>query len=359
MAALAAGLAAWALSGGVAQADVIHVHPGQSIQDAVDMAHPGDTVRLAPGDYFQNVTIQTNGLTLTGAGDGPNGSRLHGGGPTVPGICVSPGSVTGICVAGKTDSSGNPVAPTSHVTVRDLSVHGFSGFGVGLFFVNHTKVHEVLAADNGEYGISGFVLHGVTFTHNTSVHNGAPGFYIGDSPKARAIVAWNRSSGNGASGVEGIGFLFRDASWGRVWRNRASGNCAGFLFVDSGENPAPATHWWAARNVANSNNLACAAEPGGAPALSGIGISLFGARHSVLWKNTANGNQPSGPSIFSGGIVVASSVAAGGRTPVGNLINENRAHQNSPFDILFDRTGSGNRFADNHCGTSTPAFICS
>jgi parallel beta helix pectate lyase-like protein len=354
------GITVWALSAGVAQADVIHVHPGQSIQHAVNMAHPGDVVKLAPGTYFQNVTIQKNGITLMGSGTGPNGSRLVSGGRVVPGVCNSPEEINGICIVGRFDpTTGAALAPVRRTTVRDLSLHGWTGFGIHLFNANRSTIDHVLAADNGGYGISGFVLHGLKWTHNVALRNGFPGFYIGDSPNASAVVAWNRASGNGTSGVEGIGFLIRDSSWGKLWGNTATGNCAGFLFLDSGENPIPAAHWWAAHNVANRNNLVCEAEPGGAPPFSGVGIALFGARHSVLWQNTTNGNHPNGPSVFSGGIVVASSVAGGGRTPVGNLIKENHAHNNSPFDILYDGSGFNNRFVDNDCGTSSPAFICS
>jgi nitrous oxidase accessory protein NosD len=352
-----AAVTAWALSAGVAQAAVIHVHPGQSIQHAVNMAHAGDVVKLAPGTYFQNVTIQKNGITLMGSGSGPMGTRLVSGGREVPSTCSMP-TVSGICVVGKLDATGNPVAPTRRTTVRDLSVHGWSGFGVLLFFANQTKVHNVVAARNAEYGISGFVLHGVTFTHNAAIRNGDPGFYIGDSPNAQAVVAWNRASGNGASGADGIGFLFRDASWGKVWGNTANGNCTGFMFIDTGA-PGLASHWWAAHNTANRNNLACAGEAEGPPPLSGIGITLFGARHTTLWDNTTNGNHPTGPSVFSGGIVIASSVPAGGHTPANNLIKENHAQNNSPFDIMYDGTGFNNQFVDNDCGTSTPAFICS
>jgi len=249
------------------------------------------------------------------------------------------------------------VAAARHVTVRDLSVHRWSGFGVVMFQANHTRVHNVLAADNDEYGISGFVLHGVTLTHNTAVRNGEPGFYIGDSPNAQAVVAWNRSFLNG-HGSDGIGFLFRDASWGKVWGNTANGNCAGMLFVDTGA-PGFASHWWVAHNTANRNNRVCAAEPDGPPPLSGLGIFLFGARSTTLLENITNGNRPNGPSVASGGIAVASSVVAGGHTPANNLIKRNHAHNNRPFDISYDRTGFNNRFVNNDCGTSTPAFICS
>jgi len=337
----------WAVSAGVAQADVIHVHPGQSIQQAVNHANPGDVVKLAPGTYFQNVTIARNGVTLRGSGSGSAGSRLVSGGRVVRSLCNSPGSVNGVCVPG-----------ARHVTVRDLSVHRWSGFGLVQFQANHTMVHNVVAADNDEYGISGFVLHGVTFTHNVSVQNHEPGFYIGDSPNAQAVVAHNRAVGNGVDQGEGIGFLFRDASWGKVWDNTANGNCVGMVFVNTGA-PGPAANWWVTDNEANRNNLACPGAADGPPPFSGIGIFLFGARHVTLWDNETNGNRPSGPSVASGGIVLASSVPAGGTTPANNLIKENEAHNNSPFDILWDRSGFNNRFVDNDCETSNPAFICS
>ena len=353
------GALAFVATTGVAEARTLVVHPGQSIQRAVDRAHRGDTVRLAPGTYHQNVTIQKR-ISLVGAGWGPHGSRLFPAANPVSSVCSSPGSVHGICVAGRFDQSGNPVAPVRGVTIRNLSVHHFSGFGIGMFLANQTTVREVAAVGNGEYGISGFVLHGVRFLHNLARGNGAPGFYIGDSPRANAVVAGNRAFRNGASGVEGIGILIRDSSWGRVWGNITRNNCAGIVIVDSGENPAPTTHWAAWGNVASHNNLACAAEEGGgAPALSGIGITLFGASHSSLWQNWTNGNRPSGPSAFSGGIIVASAAPAGGGDPVGDLVRRNHAHRNSPFDILYDGSGSGNRFVRNDCGTSTPSWICS
>ncbi len=353
------GTLAFGAATGVAEAKTLVVHPGQSIQRAVNRADRGDTVRLAPGTYHQNVTIRKR-ISLVGAGWGRHGSRLFPGASPVPSVCSSPGSVHGICVAGRFDQNGNPVGPVWGVTIRNLSVHNFSGFGIGMFLANRTTVRGVAAVHNGEYGISGFVLHDVRFLHNLARANGAPGFYIGDSPHANAVVAGNRSFRNGTSGVEGIGILIRDSSWGRMWGNVARNNCAGVVIVDTGENPAPTTHWSAWANVASHNNRACAAEPGGGPPpLSGIGITLFGASQSSLWANWTNNNRPSGPSVFSGGIVVASAVPAGGTEPVGDLVKRNHAHRNSPFDILYDGSGSGNRFVKNDCGTSSPSWICS
>ena len=60
-----------------ALATVRHVHPGQSIQAAINAADPGDTIQVAAGVYHQNLTITTNNITLWGAGGGRDGTILR------------------------------------------------------------------------------------------------------------------------------------------------------------------------------------------------------------------------------------------------------------------------------------------
>ena len=47
---------------------ILEVHPGQSLQQALDRAQPGDTLRLSEGEYREKAVISTPGLTLEGAG---------------------------------------------------------------------------------------------------------------------------------------------------------------------------------------------------------------------------------------------------------------------------------------------------
>src|SRR4051794_33977297 len=76
------------------------VHPGESIQAAIDAAHPGDTIRVAAGVYNENLTVTTDGITLRGEGANDAGTVLKPGATPTPSTCTDPesGAVNGICV---------------------------------------------------------------------------------------------------------------------------------------------------------------------------------------------------------------------------------------------------------------------
>lgn len=314
-----------------ANAAIVHVHPGQSIQDAIDAAEPGDTIAVAPGVYRENLTITTDRLTLRGAGD--RRTVLKPAETPTASFCTEDGAVNGICVVGHFDANG-PTDPIVGTKIKRMVVDGFAGFGIALFNAKNSTVAHSVARNNEEYGISGFVLEEVRFLYNAAHHNGEPGFYIGDSPDADAVVIGNRSHHN--VGPEGFGFLFRDASEGVVRDNQAWDNCAGMVFADTGENPEPLSDWRAWDNVVSHNNASCTGETGGPPPTSGIGFLLLGGDHIVVKENLVRRNEPTGPSIASGGIAMISSTAIGGSDPTANRIVRNSVRLNSPFDILWE-----------------------
>ena len=61
---------------------------GESIQTAIDHARPGDTIRVAAGEFRENLTITTDGITLRGAGSGRDGTVLTP--PSDPVLTVGP-----------------------------------------------------------------------------------------------------------------------------------------------------------------------------------------------------------------------------------------------------------------------------
>jgi hypothetical protein len=357
MFAIALGVVA-ALLGATAQAGASDdvVQPGESIQAAIDNALPGDTIAVAPGEFHENLTITKDDVTLRGSGTGRNGTTLMPSlTPTASPCNPQSSEVSGICVLGAMDETGPPV---SDVTIEDLTVDGFSGTGIDAFNAENYTVADVRARNNQGYGIAGFVLSGVRFLHSVATDNAEPGIYIGDSHDAQAVVIGNTSIHNGVGG-EGFGFLLRDSSNGTVIGNHATRNCVGFFFVDTGFNPAePLSDWTARGNTANNNNGACPTSPE-FPAFSGTGILLGGTHAVEVTENQVFSNRPAIDSQLSGGIVVASTTTSlEGADPTDNVVSRNVAFHNKPADIVWDRTGTGNRFRRNHCALSMPSWIC-
>jgi len=353
--ALAAPAGAW----------VHHVQPGESIQAAIDAAKPGETIFVAPGVYRENLTITQDDITLIGAGARESGTVLMPADTPTPSVCTQDDAVNGICVIGEVDpDTGEPGTPVSGVTIKGFLIDGFSAFGVFAFNANDLTVARTRARNNDGYGISGFVLSGVRFLKNVAHDNGEPGLYIGDSPEANAQVVGNTAFRNGVGGGEGFGILIRDSNHGSLRKNHVFDNCAGVIFIDTGENPdVGVSDWEAWRNRVTANNGACPGdEEEGIPPFSGTGILLGGTNTVTVKHNLVLGNRPTLEppleSPFSGGVVVASTSAIGGADPTDNLVKRNVVLGNQPADLIWDETGTGNVFADNLCDTSQPDGLC-
>ena len=330
------------------------VTPGHSIQAAIDKSQPGDTVFVEKGTYKGSLDISTNRVTL----EGERGTVLKQG-PPGKSLCnqfsESPGALVGICVHGviAMPAGGQPevTKEVEGVVVRHLTLKGFGGDGVFIFGGRKTILRAVHLLGNGGYGAFSNTSRGTRFVNNDVQDNGAPGLYVGDSPNANATIRGNFVKNNHGEGV-----LLRNASHGHVRKNILKGNCAGLLVL--ADAPGPARKWTIVQNAASQNNKACAGEPDeGEPAISGIGIGLFGAKDTTVFNNALYRNRDKHPSIAHGGIVVTKGV---GGTPEHNLlIKANALTENSPFDISWDKAGDLISFVDNQCSTSKPSSICS
>jgi parallel beta-helix repeat protein len=339
-----------------ALADTDRVRPGESIQAAIDAAEPGDTIRVDAGVFRENLTITTNRLRLVGAGHVGPGPRTFLRPAATP--AASPCTVeeegetfvAGICAAGEFDPvTFEPGAPLVGTRIQGFLVEGF-GDGVLFFNANDSRVKSVHARNNDAYGITGFIVHGIRFVHNAVHDNGEAGLYVGDSSDADAVVRGNSSSGN----LEGI--FLRDSSNGLVEDNRIHDNCAGIVVLETGA-PDPSGNWDLLGNVAKRNNEAC---PGGdeQPPISGVGIALAGTDEVIVEENTVIDNRPSIEAPFAGGVVVFATSEFGGDEPNGNRVRRNFIRRNEPADIVWDGTGTDNRFRANDCRSSIPGSLC-
>jgi parallel beta-helix repeat protein len=318
------------------------VHPGESIQAAVDMAQPGDTVVVSPGTYREAVCLMTDGIDLRG-----DGAVIRPPSETPPTPCAF--LQAGIFLLGQLDlAAGQVIDPITDVTVSGFRVEGFEVSGILMLGGEDVDIISNTAVDNDEYGIARFFSTGGTMRANRVTGSEEAGLYLGDSSNANATIVGNTSWDNGFFGI-----FVRDSSHGSVVGNSSSGNCVGLIVFAS---HGPADDWTIKGNRVHDNTSACGGGDEGLPA-SGMGIALAGASHTVVTGNVVTGNRATGPGPFAGGIVVASTAAFGGSDPRVDVIKANVAHGNDP-DLFYDGSGSGVVFLHNACQTSIPGGLC-
>ena len=341
-----------ATSASAAAQRTIVVGPGQSIQAAVDRASPGDTVLVKRGVYHQSVQIRTNGITLRGSGDFRGGTVIEPPASFPKTLCNAAFGPTGVCILAKKVNAmtGAVITPVRADTVTGLLVAGFPANGVFGYGTVGLRVTRVVAAGDGDYGISRFVSTGTLFANDIAIGNHEAGFYVGDSPDADTVVRDNLAVGNQ------FGIFIRHAREVLVVGNRVHGNCQGILVLDDGQ-PGGAGSSVIRGNSVVKNNKFCPAHGDTPVSTQGGGILLLGATRTLVTHNSVAGN--SGRQINSGGILVVSAKAlTKGSDPNFDTVAFNSAFRDHPADLIWDGTGAHVTFRGNHCGTSVPPGLC-
>jgi len=252
----AAGLLVAALPSGVAAAGGSRtwvVHPGESIQTAVDQAHSGDTIKIEAGTYQEAVCIDHKGLTIEGAGrdetkivwpDWKTSADL-------PEVRSTP------CweAQNKADPESDPntlrddvsglffLDPDAPVTVSFLSTwnhpaNGIAAWGANGFHVYKTKGHGhdrygILAADSTHTRIIRNIEEGVDRGTPDAPNSGTAGIGSTDSDKAYADIVVNDVEGYN------LGIFARESRSGIIRHNYVAGNCVGILVFDDAATEIP------------------------------------------------------------------------------------------------------------------------
>ena len=208
-------------------ADTHVVHPGQSIQAAVNAAEPGDTIVVKAGTYYQSVRIATDGITSTCTR--PGHTQAVRGTATVsvtsPAMPWESASRRPSSIQARADSER-----INDVTITGFRVEGFEGDGVFGFGTENLTVSDVVAVNNTAYGVASFEGIGTKFLRNSATGSHDAGIYVGDSHDANALVKNNRAWGNA------LGILVRNVHNAIVSDNHSWGNCIGvFLLADGQE----------------------------------------------------------------------------------------------------------------------------
>src|SRR5215217_4769342 len=418
---LVASGVALAVGIGSAGAQSSVVGPGESIQKAVNAAHPGDTI-VVRGVHREDVVIRKDGIKLRGEDDAviEAPTRAKADSPCSKFV----GGPEAICVLG----DFNPETDEINKRVSGVSVSGFTFRG---FKDKDAFVIDVFAARNATVEgnrITGNVAKGIAFgksVNTTIAKNHVIGSDQGIAVEAssRTTVAGNNLIGNnlgmlvekstgtrivsnditdstvlsvgmvestgttivsndisrsGESGIvifgperanndaKVVGNNISGGAWGMYVANTKGGfiagntihdNCAGMFFEADGFKKGPVSGYEVKANTVENNTRSCRAAQFDRN-FSGIGIVLHGARDMEVSANHLSGNVPSGPTRISGGVVVAvNPYRKGEPKPMNNSVIGNHFGRNKP-DIFWDKSGSGNRFVGNLCNTSVPSRLC-
>jgi nitrous oxidase accessory protein NosD len=147
--------------------------PWQTISHALQLAEPGATIVVAPGEYLETAQIQKDGVTLIAEPVGKAAIRaLSGNAVTVEASSVTLDGfvlrgLTGVsalagsdelairnCIALDSSSDGFRVVDSTGVTIEDSRAIGSAFSGILLRRVDDATVRNNLLYDNGEWGLS-------------------------------------------------------------------------------------------------------------------------------------------------------------------------------------------------------------
>ncbi|HEY3192709.1 MAG TPA: right-handed parallel beta-helix repeat-containing protein [Solirubrobacterales bacterium] len=366
---LSAAVAAAALliAAASAQAKVIKVNPGGSIQAAVDEANPGDTVLVAPGTYTEAgrpcpaeptntcaVAISKDDISVVGQSG--NAATLQ----------AASGQDVGIGVA-QTDDPSCLTDPTLRVhgsLLSGLTVQGFGDDGVLLFCVDGWRISDLVSRDNDEYSI--FPSHSFNGRLDHSFASGAhdTGMYIGQSFNSR--MDHNVATRN-VSGYEIENSIGVTADYNVAFKN--TGGILSFTlpFLDAKVNSGNVIE----HNVVHHNNAPNECSGGTVCEVpSGTGILVLAADSNEVRENLVTGNKSFGIAVAN--ICVAQQLPPDvcaaldiEPNPDDNRITFNTVLGNGTnpdpilppmfaVDLAWDGTGTGNCWSNNVFNTFFP-----
>ncbi len=243
---------------------VITVEAGQSIQAAVDQAQPGDTVRVMPGVYNEEVLVSTESLTLEGVVQGDERATLDGQGQKANGV----------------------VGVGDYFTIRGFKIIHYTSNGAQIQGVTGGVFRDLITDDTGEYGIFPILSTDVLVEKSVTSRVIDTGIYVGQS---KQIVVQNNEAFGNVSGIE-----IENSVDAVVQDNYSHDNTGGILvFLLPGKTAAEGSNTIIRNNRFENNNLANFARPEMTVALvpAGTGLLIISADTTEVTGNIFKDNK--------------------------------------------------------------------
>jgi parallel beta-helix repeat protein len=344
-------------------ASTIRVHPGESIQAAVDRAPANATIMVEPGVYHESaeqpsaVIITKNGLRLIGMSSPDAPVVLENAGGQKNGIWVSPADSvnTENTEEGEHPPCGENGALVHGFLLEGFTVRGFAQYGVYLACVDGFTLTRNLAQDDQVYGLFPVRSH-----HGTLSLNEAEGtsldaaLYVGQSD--HVAITDNRAHDNL------LGLEIENSSDITATKNELFDNTAG-LIADIMPNlqKTDQTNVVIAENNVHDNNRPNTIEMGSTSETPpGTGLVVLGGSMVTVRDNTVANNDFQGiiVSSYCTGLPTACTDLDIDPDPqnvhvVDNQLANNGTNETDPLlshfaaDLFWDHKGQGNCWSGN------------
>lgn len=290
---LALGLAILSAPASARAADTV-LQPGDSIQDAVDAASPGDRILIMPGVYYgadeaeEGVRIKKDFIRLIGQPDGENKVilRPNPDGSNVDGILVEPEDAP---------EDGLPVIQGS--VIQGITVEGFPGNGIKVEYVNNFQILNNESANNLENGIQPELSANGLVKDNVSYGSLDSAMWIEGGTNVRVIGNVLHSSVTGLEVTISKGLVLAD---NEMYNNTVGMGLYHPSAAGSETVPPVIEDWKAMNNYVHDNNLPNGAPPGSLPSLlpPGGGVMLLGVSETKLAGNRIENNDFFGMAVL-------------------------------------------------------------
>jgi parallel beta-helix repeat protein len=339
------------------QPKIIIVREGQSIQQAIDEAQPGDTIEVLPGIYNQSVAVDLDDITLRGM-DRKEALR-RGLLSEAEAARLSERPV----LDGKRELSDAVIATGNNFRIEGFQIRHYTGNGVAVHRARNVTFRDLIIDETGRYGVYPVSCTGVLIERVTASGISDAAIYVGQS---RDIIVRNSTAHDNVTGIE-----IENSVNALVENNYVYNNAGGILVFVLPNNPSKVGR--NCRVVGNriiENNHFNFADPTAivSKVPSGTGIMIMAADDTEVTGNQIRGNQSYGVAVVSlRAAFPSSSKFDVGAVPEGNRIHGNTFSDNgrNPVpaireaglkgaDLLWDGSGWSNTWDEPSASRAMP-----
>lgn len=187
----------------IAAAADLHVYPNNTIQNAISIALPGDTVIVHNGTYKENVNVDKT-LAITSHSKNPTDTIVEAADKNKPAFYVSADSVNinGFYITGTSGLNihGIHVVSSNNSTISNNKVSYIEhGDGIRLVYSNNNMLSNNIVEMNGLDGIRLSHSKNNILNSNIALDNGWNGFF--SELASENILSNNVASGNNLAGI--------------------------------------------------------------------------------------------------------------------------------------------------------------